>query len=46
MGVWWNDKRNCGMASAAENALYSSQEDEIVLECVPLPGEVGAKSIL
>jgi hypothetical protein len=46
MGTWWGDKMIYGMASAAENALYSSQEDETVLECVPLPGEMGAKSIL
>jgi hypothetical protein len=33
MGTWWNDKRKmCSMASAAENAMHSSQEDETVYE--------------
>jgi hypothetical protein len=33
MGTWWNDKRKkYGMASAAENALHSSQEDATVYD--------------
>jgi hypothetical protein len=39
-------KGKSGMESAAENALHYSQEDEIVLECAPLPGEVSAKSVM